>query len=280
MNAEALERVAQQVRTDILTMVHKAGSGHPGGSLSAVEILVALYFTDMMVVTPDTPGNPDQDRFILSKGHAAPVIYSVLCRKGYFCDSHLPTLRKLGSILQGHPTAKHVPGLDCSSGSLGQGLSIANGIALGYRMQNIQRRVYCLLGDGELQEGQIWEAALTAAQHKLSNVCAIIDNNHVQLDGRTSRIKRMEPVADKWRAFGWNVLEVDGHNLAALYNAYQSAASNKDMPTMIVAETIKGKGVSFMENQAGWHGVAPDAEQLAQALDEVQCGRSELVNAN
>ncbi len=280
MNEEALERVAQQIRTDILTMVHTAGSGHPGGSLSAVEILVALYFTGMMAVTPDTPDNPDQDRFILSKGHAAPVIYSVLCRKGYFDQTHLPTLRKLGSILQGHPTAKHVPGLDCSSGSLGQGLSIANGIALGFRMKNIQRRVYCLLGDGELQEGQVWEAALTAAQHRLSNVCAIVDNNHVQLDGRTSQIKRMEPLADKWRAFGWNVLEVDGHNLAALYDAYQSALSKKEMPTMIVAETIKGKGVSFMENQAGWHGVAPDAQQLALALAEVQCGRNELVNSN
>lgn len=270
MNSRELQDTCRQVRQDILTMIHAASSGHPGGSLSAVEILVALYFTDIMRVTPDNPDNPEQDRFIISKGHAAPVIYSVLCRKGYFCDSHLPTLRKMGSILQGHPHAAHVPGLDASSGSLGQGLSIANGIALGLRRHGVDRRVYCLLGDGELQEGQIWEAALTAPQHHLANVCAIIDNNHVQLDGRTEDIKKLEPVADKWRAFGWNVLEVDGHNLRALHNAYRAAAAEKTLPTAIVAETVKGKGVSFMENQAGWHGLAPNDEQLCAALEELE----------
>jgi Transketolase, N-terminal subunit len=274
MEHETLRAAACQIREDILTMVHHAKSGHPGGSLSAVEILVALYFTDMMRLTPDNPDNPIQDRFILSKGHAAPVIYSVLCRKNYFCESHLVTLRKIGSILQGHPHAKHVPGLDCSSGSLGQGLSIANGIALGFKKQGIDRRVYALLGDGELQEGQIWEAALTAPQLKLDNVCAIVDNNHVQLDGDTRDIKNVEPVADKWRAFGWNVIETDGHDIAGMYAAYQSAAAHKGRPTVIVAETVKGKGVSFMENKAAWHGVAPDAEQLEKALAEVRKGVS------
>ncbi|MDR1520378.1 MAG: transketolase [Planctomycetota bacterium] len=269
---EDLVSVSRQIREDILNMIHQAGSGHPGGSLSAVEILVALYFTDVMRVTPDNPANIEQDRFIISKGHAAPVIYSVLCRRGYFPDFHLSTLRKLGSILQGHPHAKHLPGLDCSSGSLGQGLSIGNGIALGYRRRGVDRRVYCLLGDGELQEGQVWEAAMTAAQHKLSNVCAIVDNNHVQLDGRTEDIKTIEPVAGKWRAFGWRVLEVDGHSLEELYGAYRTAMREKNRPSVIVAETIKGKGVSFMENQAGWHGAAPDAEQLDKALAEIRKG--------
>lgn len=272
MNVETLRERAKQIRTDILTMVHQAGSGHPGGSLSAVEIMVALYYTDIMRVKPEQPDDPDRDRFILSKGHAAPVVYSVLCRKGFFCDSHLCSLRKLGSILQGHPHARHVPGLDCSSGSLGQGLSVANGLALGARMKKKDYRVYCLLGDGELQEGQVWEAAMTAAQHKLDNVCAVIDNNHVQLDGRTEDIKMLEPVAAKWRDFGWNVLEVDGHSLQAMYDAYRSAMDAKGKPTVIVAETVKGKGVSFMENQAGWHGLAPNTEQLADALREVAAG--------
>ena len=272
MEQADLKDVARQVREDILNMVHLAGSGHPGGSLSAVEILVALYFTDIMRVTPDNPENPLQDKFILSKGHAAPVLYSTLCRKGYFCESHLSTLRKLGSICQGHPHAELMPGLDCSAGSLGQGLSIANGIALGFRKQGIDRRAYCLLGDGELQEGQVWEAALTAAQLKLNNICAVVDNNHVQLDGRTEDIKKMEPVSDKWRAFGWNVVEADGHSVCAMYNAYQTAIRCNKQPTVIVAETIKGKGVSFMENQAAWHGVAPDKEQLEKALAEIREG--------
>lgn len=272
MHIQELETTSRQVREDILTMIHQAGSGHPGGSLSAVEILVALYFTDIMRITPDNPTNPEQDKFIISKGHAAPVLYSILCRRGYFSASHLATLRKMGSILQGHPHAGHTPGLDCSSGSLGQGLSIANGIALGYRFRNIDKRVYCLIGDGELQEGQIWEAAMTAAQHKLSNVCAIIDNNHIQLDGHTAHIKNPEPVADKWRAFGWRVLEADGHDLREMYAAYRVAMRERRRPTVIVAETVKGKGVSFMENQADWHGVAPDAEQLKAALAEIAEG--------
>ncbi len=273
MDQENLKRITRQIRSDILAMIHAAGSGHPGGSLSAVEILTALYFSDdLMHSTPSNPGNPDQDRFISSKGHAAPALYSVLCRRSFFAPSHLGALRQVGSILQGHPRAGLVPGIDCSSGSLGQGLSIANGIALGFRWRGVDRRVYCLLGDGELQEGQIWEAAMTAAHHKLANVCAVVDNNHIQLDGRTEDIKSLEPVAEKWRAFGWNVLEVDGHDLAALHAAYLAAKSEESRPTVIIAETVKGKGVSFMENQVAWHGAAPDGEQLARALAEIHGG--------
>jgi transketolase len=272
MEQQELEGMTARIREDILNMIHLAGSGHPGGSLSAVEILAALYFTGIMHVTPDRPDNADQDRFILSKGHAAPVLYSVLCRKGFFDEKHLAGLRSLGGILQGHPNARYVPGLDCSSGSLGQGLSIANGIAIGFRKRGVGRRVYCLLGDGELQEGQVWEAALTASQHRLANVCAVVDNNHVQLDGRTRDIKRMEPLADKWRGFGWNVIPADGHSLCEMYNAYRTAMRLNSRPSVIIAETVKGKGVSFIENQAAWHGLAPDAEQLDRALDEIREG--------
>jgi transketolase len=274
MLQEPVENIARQVRGDIVKMIHAAGSGHPGGSLSAVELLVVLYFGGILRITPEDPGNLRQDRFILSKGHCAPVLYSILCRKGFFAKDHLMTLRKLGSILQGHPHAALVPGLDSSSGSLGQGLSIANGMAMGYLRRGFDIRVYCLLGDGELQEGQVWEAAMTAAQHKLNNVCAIVDNNHVQLDGNTGDIKCLEPVADKWRAFNWNVLQIDGHNPDEVYNAYQEAIKERQRPTVIVAQTIKGKGVSFMENRAAWHGTAPDQEQLRAALNEINGGIS------
>jgi transketolase len=272
MDCTEIEKISRQIRKDILTMVSTAGSGHPGGSLSAVELLVVLYFAGFMRIAPEDEKNPRRDRFVLSKGHCAPVLYSILCRKGFFPEKHLLTLRRLGSILQGHPHAPLVPGMDFSSGSLGQGLSIANGLAMGCRRQGFDNRVYCLLGDGELQEGQVWEAAMSAAQHKLNNVCAIVDNNHVQLDGMTADIKCVEPVADKWRAFGWNVLEIAGHDLNAIYSAYQSAMKEPSRPTVIVAETIKGKGVSFMENNAAWHGTAPNQEQLAAALQEINGG--------
>ena len=254
---------------DILTMGHDAGSGHPGGSLSAAEIMTALYFGDVMHVDPENPDWEDRDRFILSKGHVAPVLYSVLARKGFFPTEELKTLRQFGSILQGHPHKMSTPGLDCSSGSLGQGLSVANGIAIGLKKQNKDSRVYCLLGDGELQEGQIWEAVMTAAQHKLDNVCAIVDYNHVQLDGTTEDIKDLGDLVEKWHAFGWNVIEVDGHNLEAVLKAFAMAAAFKGKPTVLIANTVKGKGVSFMENDCNWHGTAPNADQLAQALEEV-----------
>lgn len=265
-----LEKTGQLIRRDILNMIHLAGSGHPGGSLSAVEILTSLYFDDIFQCDVDDPDKKERDRLVLSKGHCAPVLYSVLCRKGFFEEKELDTLRKLGSNLQGHPFADKVSGLDVSSGSLGQGLSVANGIAIGYKKQNINNRVYCLLGDGELQEGQVWEAALTAAQFNLDNVCAIVDNNHVQLDGRTEEIKKMEPVIDKWVSFGWNVIPVDGHDVAAMSSAYQQAMKSKGRPTVIIAETIKGKGVSFMEDKCEWHGLAPDKEQLKLALAELE----------
>lgn len=264
-----MEGMCRTVRRDILTMIHAAGSGHPGGSLSAVELLVGLYFSGLFRADPTAPEAPDRDRFILSKGHCAPVLYSVLCRRGYFDPVHLGSLRKLGSMLQGHPHAPLVPGLDTSAGSLGQGLSVANGIALGYRLRGSPGRVYCLLGDGELQEGQVWEAALTAAQLQLGRVCAIVDNNHVQLDGPTASIKNVEPVAQKWRSFGWRTIEIDGHDIEAVVEAYRSAMEKEDQPTVVVAETVKGKGVSFMEGEAAWHGQAPGDEQLEAALREI-----------
>lgn len=256
------------MRQDILEMIHAAGSGHPGGSLSCVEILTTLYF-DVMKTDPTRPEDPDRDRFLLSKGHAAPALYCALAHRGYFDRSLLPTLRSLGSPLQGHPHMQMLPGLDCSSGSLGQGLSIANGLALAAKKQGRSYRTYCLLGDGEVQEGQIWEAAMTAAQFGLDNVCAIVDCNGVQLDGTTEEIMNVEPLGDKFRAFGWNVIDVDGHDLEALRLAFGLAAATKDRPTVLIARTVKGKGVSFMENKCGWHGKAPDQEELAAALAEI-----------
>ena len=263
-----LSALCRQLRQDVLEMIHAADSGHPGGSLSAVEILTALYF-DVMKVDPKNPSDPQRDRFILSKGHAAPILYAVLARKGYFDPAILPTLRSLGSPLQGHPHMHMLPGLDCSSGSLGQGLSIANGLAFAAKKQNKASRTYCLMGDGEVQEGQVWEAAMTAAHFGLDNVCAIVDNNGVQLDGTTAEIMGVEPLGEKFRAFGWHVIDCDGHDLEALLAAFKEAAETKGKPTVIVAKTVKGKGVSFMENQCGWHGKAPNKEELAAALAEI-----------
>lgn len=267
MHTDLPER-CRLMRQDILEMIHAAGSGHPGGSLSCVEILTTLYF-DVMTTDPARPEAPDRDRFLLSKGHAAPALYCALAHRGYFDRSLLPTLRSLGSPLQGHPHMQMLPGLDCSSGSLGQGLSIANGLALAAKKQGRSYRTYCLLGDGEVQEGQIWEAAMTAAQFGLDNVCAIVDCNGVQLDGTTAEIMNVEPLGDKFRAFGWNVIDVDGHDLEALRLAFGLAAATKGRPTVLIAKTVKGKGVSFMENKCGWHGKAPDQEELAAALAEI-----------
>ena len=264
-----LPALCRQVRRDILTMTHAAGSGHPGGSLSAVEILVSLYF-DQMTLDPSQPQDPDRDRFLLSKGHAAPLLYSVLARRGFFDPALLPTLRPLDSPLQGHPHMDRLPGLDCSSGSLGQGLSIANGLALAARQQGKTYRTYCLLGDGEVQEGQIWEAAMTAAHFGLDNVCAIVDDNGVQLDGLTREIMAVEPLNEKFRAFGWHVIDVDGHDLTALAAAFQEAKATQGKPTVLIARTVKGKGVSFMEGQPAWHGKAPNDQELAAALQEIQ----------
>jgi len=265
-----LKEMCKSVREDIVTMTHDAGSGHPGGSLSAVEIMTALYFGGIMQVDPENPDWEDRDRFILSKGHVAPVVYSVLARRGFFPVSAMKTLRRMGSILQGHPHMASTPGLDCSAGSLGQGLSVANGIAMAFRKKQKKQRVYCLMGDGELQEGQIWEAAMTAPQHKLDNVCAIVDYNHVQLDGTIEEIKDLGDLALKWKAFGWNVIETDGNDIASVMDAFELAKTIKGRPSLILAHTIKGKGVSFMENDCNWHGTAPDDEQLAAALKEIR----------
>lgn len=269
MSIIELKEMSRTVRSDIVTMVHKAGSGHPGGSLSAADLMVGLYFGGIMRVNPANPDWEGRDRFVLSKGHVAPVIYSVLARKGFFPVDELWTLRKLGSILQGHPHKQSTPGLDCSSGSPGQGLSISNGMAIGFKMQGMDNRVYCLLGDGELQEGQVWEAVMTAAQNKLDNVCAIVDYNRVQLDGDLSEIKDLGDLAAKWHSFGWNVIELDGHDMEQVLRAFEMAKAFKGKPSVLIANTVKGKGVSFMENDCNWHGNAPSAEQLENALKEI-----------
>ncbi len=269
---EELPKLCNEIRQDILRMIHGAGSGHPGGSLSAVEIVAALYFTDAFQCCPQEPERQDRDRFILSKGHAAPMLYSVLAHRGYFPLEQLDSLRRFGGPLQGHPNMIKLPSLDCSAGSLGQGLSVANGLAYAFVRQHRQQRVFCLLGDGELQEGQVWEAALFAAQQRLDNICAIVDCNGIQLDGTLEEIKSMDPIDEKWRSFGWHVLSVDGHDVRALYDAYKAAAAHKGQPTVILAHTIKGKGISFMENQAKWHGTAPNDDEFEAAMAELTQG--------
>lgn len=264
-----LEDKAKEIRRDIIRMIGEAGSGHPGGSLSGADIVTALYFHAMRI-KPEEPHWPDRDRFVLSKGHAAPLLYAALAERGYFPREELMTLRKLGSRLQGHPDLNKVPGVEMSTGSLGQGLSVANGMALAGKLDNRDYKVYVLLGDGEIQEGMIWEAAMAAAHFKLDNVIAFLDHNGFQIDGPTSDIMNPEPVADKWRAFGWHVLSIDGHDLAQILHAIEEAKRLKGKPVMIVAKTIKGKGVSFMENQVGWHGVAPKPDEMERALAELK----------
>lgn len=263
-----LTEIAQRARRDILTMITEAGSGHPGGSLSAVEILTLLYFK-VMKIDPQRPNWPERDRFVLSKGHAAPALYAVLAERGFFPRAELNGLRKLGSMLQGHPDMKRTPGVEISTGSLGQGFSAAVGMALGARLSGGASRVYALLGDGELQEGQVWEAAMAAAHYKLDGLTAFVDHNGYQIDGPITEVMSPEPIAEKFRAFGWAVFEADGHDFAALTDAVGRALAVSGRPQVIVCRTVKGKGVSFMENQAGWHGKAPSREQLAQALAEL-----------
>ena len=265
---QELEEKACIIRQDIVKMLGESKSGHPGGSLSATDIVTTLYFYEMKV-DPANPKWPDRDRFVLSKGHAAPVLYAALAEKGYFPREELLTLRKIGSRLQGHPSMKHLPGVEMSTGSLGQGLSAANGMALAARLDGKGYRVHVILGDGEIQEGQVWEAAMAAAHYKLDNVVAFLDHNGLQIDGPTEDVMSPEPVADKWRAFGWHVEVINGHDFTEIINALKKAKEVKGKPTMIIANTIKGKGVSFMENQVGWHGSAPNPEQTSQALSEL-----------
>ena len=259
---------AKEIRKSIVSMITEAKSGHPGGSLSATDILTALYFSEMNV-DPANPKMEGRDRFVLSKGHAAPAIYATLAEKGYFSKDELMTLRKFGSRLQGHPDMKKLPGIEISTGSLGQGLSVANGMALNAKMFNENYRTYVILGEGEVQEGQIWEAAMTAAHYKLNNLCAFLDNNNLQIDGNVSEIMGVEPLDKKWEAFGWNVIKIDGHDFEQILSALDKARECKDKPTMVIAKTIKGKGVSFMENVCGFHGVAPTLEELERALAEL-----------
>ncbi len=249
-------------------MLYRAGSGHLGGSLSATDILVALFFGEMRGPAADSCAL-DRDRFILSKGHGAPAYYAVLARLGYFPREELFTLRQFGSILQGHPDSGCTPGVEIPTGSLGQGLSIANGLALSARLNGHGSRVYVLMGDGEVQEGQIWEAAMTASHYKLDNLVGILDRNRLQIDGHTAEVMNIEPIADKWRAFGWHTLEVDGHDLGALQAAFGACKRAQGAPSLIIAHTVKGKGVSIFEGQKKYHGVAPSPEEYQQALQEL-----------
>ena len=267
----AIEARAARLRYDIIEMIAEAGSGHPGGSLSAADIVATLFFG----VLRHDPLRPDwdaRDRFVLSKGHAAPVLYAALAEAGYFDRSHLKTLRKLGSILQGHPDSKKTPGVAVSTGSLGQGLAVANGMALALRMNANPARVFCLLGDGELQEGEVWEAAMFAPHHRLDNVTAIVDHNGLQIDGACEDVLCLGGVAEKLHAFGWEVREADGHDVGQLLAALTPPPATPGRPVAVVAYTVKGKGVSFMEGDAGWHGKAPNAEQTAAALAELAPG--------
>ncbi|NEZ46716.1 transketolase [Clostridium niameyense] len=267
-NVVQLKEIAKQIRKDIVYMLTESGSGHPGGSLSAVEILTTLYFNEMNV-DPKNPRDLGRDRFVLSKGHAAPVLYSALARRGFFSVDELKTLRKLGSMLQGHPNMNDVPGVDMSTGSLGQGISAAVGMALAGKLDKSNYRVYALLGDGELEEGQVWEAAMAAAHYKLDNLTAFVDYNGLQIDGPCTEVMSAVPIADKYLAFGWNVIEIDGHNFEEILEAIDKAKSVKEKPTMIICKTVKGKGVSFMENQVGWHGKAPSTEEFEKAVVEI-----------
>lgn len=266
---EFLANKARTLRKYIIKMLGEAGSGHPGGSLSAVDVLTVLYYK-VMKIDPSDPLDPARDRFVLSKGHGVPALYAVLADKGFFPVETLWTLRKLGSPLQGHPDMKKTPGVEMSTGSLGQGLSTANGMALAARVTRRDYRVYALVGDGESQEGQIWEAAMTAAHYGLDNLTGFLDFNGLQIDGPVKEIMSPLPVSEKWAAFGWQVMEVDGHDHGQIWEACRQAMEIKGKPTMVVCRTVKGKGVSFMENQVDWHGRAPSKEEVAQALQELE----------
>ena len=265
-----LKKQANEVRKSILTSTYHAQSGHPGGSLSAADVFTYLYFQEMNI-DPKNPDDPDRDRFVLSKGHTAPGYYSALAHRGYFPVEDLKTLRHTGSYLQGHPCMQHVPGVDMSSGSLGQGISAAVGMALGGKMDGKSYRVYTLLGDGEIQEGQVWEAAMFAGHRKLDNLCVIVDNNGLQIDGPVEEVCSPYPIADKFKAFNFYVIEVaDGNDMEQLATAFEEARNTKSMPTAIIMKTVKGKNVSFMENQAGWHGKAPNEEEYKTAMADLQ----------
>ncbi len=269
MNNLQLQIHANDVRKGVITSTNEAGSGHPGGSLSCTDILTYLYFEEMNV-DPENPKDPQRDRFVLSKGHAAPALYSVLAQRGYFSVDLLKTLRKLHSDLQGHPSMHHLPGLEMSTGSLGQGFSAAVGMALAAKMDKADWRVYTILGDGEIQEGEVWEAAMLAANHGLGNLVAVVDNNNLQIDGAITDVNSPYPIDEKFKAFRWHVINIDGHDFDQIRAAYKEAREVKDRPVCIVAKTVKGKGVSFMENQAGWHGKSTNAEEYKVAMQDLE----------
>ena len=261
-------KTATEIRKSIVDMIYHSKSGHPGGSLSSVDLLNYLYFKEMNV-DPNTAKDPNRDRFVLSKGHAAPVLYATLAERGFFDKALLPTLRKLNSPLQGHPDSKKVPGVDVSTGSLGQGISNAVGLALGAKLDRSEARIYTILGDGELQEGLVWEAVMAAAHYRLDNLVVMVDNNGLQIDGKNEDVINLGSISAKFKSFDFNVIEIDGHDYEQIAHAFDNARATKGTPTAIIAKTVKGSGVSFMENQAGWHGVAPNKEQLEQALNEL-----------
>ncbi|MDD7771124.1 transketolase [Suipraeoptans intestinalis] len=269
MNKAELKHTANEIRKGILTAVYHAKSGHPGGSLSATELYTYLFFKEMRI-DPKDPKKADRDRFVLSKGHTAPGYYATLANRGFFPVKDLETLRKVGSYLQGHPDMKHIPGVDMSSGSLGQGISTAVGMAISAKLSGQDYRVYTLLGDGEIQEGQVWEAAMLAAHRKLDNLVVIVDNNNLQIDGAIDEVNSPYPIDKKFEAFNFHVINIDGHDFDAIENALKEARETKGRPTAIVAKTVKGKGVSFMENKAAWHGSAPNQEQYEAAMAELE----------
>ena len=267
-NKEELVEISKQIRKDIVQMLTESASGHPGGSLSATDIVTTLFFSELNI-DPNNPKDENRDRFVLSKGHAAPVLYSALARRGFFDPKELLTLRKTGSRLQGHPNMNDLPGIDMSTGSLGQGISAAVGMALAGKADNKSYRVYALLGDGELEEGQVWEASMCAAHYKLDNLTAFVDFNGLQIDGEITKVMNPSPIDKKFEAFGWNVLVIDGHNYDEILDAIEKAKNHKGQPTAIICNTVKGKGVSFMENEASWHGTAQNKEQCEIALKEL-----------
>jgi transketolase len=267
-DVEELKKITKDIRVNILHMLTQAGSGHTGGSLSAADISVAIYFSKMSF-DPKNPSWEERDRFIMSKGHAAPLIYSIMAEAGYFPKETIDTLRDIESPLQGHPCCKKLPGIEVSTGSLGQGLSVANGMALGLRLNNNPARVFCIMGDGEIQEGQIWEAAMTAAHYKIDNLCAVVDNNELQIDGPVEEVMGIQPVHDKWEAFGWHTISIDGHDMEEILRALDEAENTKGKPTVIIANTTKGKGVSFFENKVEYHGAAPTQDEFEKAVKEI-----------
>ena len=268
-NIEELQEIAKKIRRGIIESVYSGKSGHPGGSLSIADIMAVLYFYEMNT-NPENPKDDSRDRLVLSKGHCAPALYSALANRGFFDVEELQTLRNIESRLQGHPDMKKIPGVDMTTGSLGQGLSSANGMAMAGKLDNKDYRVYCILGDGEIEEGQIWEAAMASCKYKLDNLCVIVDNNNLQIDGTIEEVMSSYPIDEKFKSFGFQIINIDGHSIQEIKDAFDVARNIKGKPTCIIAKTVKGKGVSFMENQVGWHGKAPNEEQYMQAMEELK----------